>query len=312
MLIGAIALIGYAYQELAEANDARAYPAPGRLVNVAGHKMHINCIGESPRGNPTVILEQGGAGSSLAWFLVQPELARATRVCAYDRAGLGWSESGPEPRHGYQIAEELRALLNEAGVPGPYLLAGWSYGGLFVRAYAARYPDEVVGLALLEASHPEQWTGTNAGQSQYAIDSQIYQLASKMARLGVFRLVPTPLTGPPPGLSPQQTAEWKSVYSTVRVWETTEAESRAILDTMSQVRNAGGLGNLPLTVVSAGQHIRTDATWASYQSDLASLSSNSRHIVVDDATHSSLWSDPAHAVVSATAILELVARITAP
>lgn len=310
----ALATVGYAGQAIAEASDARANPAPGQLVGVAGRSMHLQCDGENLDGRPTVILEQGGAGSSLAWFLIQPELARSTRVCAYDRAGLGWSEPGPRPRHGRQIAEELRSLLGSAGVPGPYALIGWSYGGLFVRAYAARYPEDVVALALLDATHPDQWTGTEEGKAQYAADSWTYRLARVMARLGVFRFVPTPLTEPPPGMPPSLTAGWRAVYGTVRVWDTVDAESEAILETMDQVRHAGGLADLPLVVVSAGEHVRADPTWASYQADLATLSSRSHHVVVEGATHASLWSDPGHARRTVAEILTLVqeARAAAP
>jgi len=97
-----------------------------------------------------------GRGNILGWFLVQPEVAKTTRVCSYDRAGQGWSDPGPEPRDGEHIAQDLHALLQNASIPGPYVLAGHSYGGLFVRAYAAYYPGEVVGLVLLDSAQPDQ------------------------------------------------------------------------------------------------------------------------------------------------------------
>jgi pimeloyl-ACP methyl ester carboxylesterase len=170
------------------------------MVDIGGRQMHLVCIGANRDGRPTVILEQGGGGNVLAWFRIQPELALVTGVCAYDRAGLGWSEPGPEPRDGTHIASDLHTLLARAGVPGPYVLAGHSYGGLFSRAYAAQYPDEVAGLVLLDSAHPDQWTRTPEGQARYTADSQLYRGARILAlfgllRLGSNRLRPSPRTG---------------------------------------------------------------------------------------------------------------------
>src|SRR5215203_5896064 len=90
----ALAVIGAIYQVVATQIDQRAYPPPGEMVNVNGHLMHINCVG---RGSPTVILESGLGNMSADWANIQPEVAKTTRVCSYDRAGTGWSEPGPTP-----------------------------------------------------------------------------------------------------------------------------------------------------------------------------------------------------------------------
>jgi pimeloyl-ACP methyl ester carboxylesterase len=116
--------------------------------------LHINCLGQ---GSPTVILESGLANMSADWANVQPLVAKGTRVCAYDRAGIAWSDPGPQPRDPGQIAGELHTLLGRAGIAGPYVLVGQSFGGLYVRMYAARYPDEVAGMVLVDASHPDMW-----------------------------------------------------------------------------------------------------------------------------------------------------------
>jgi hypothetical protein len=112
----ALAIIGATYQVIATEIDKRAYPPPGKLVEVNGHLMHINCMGE---GGPTVILESGLANMSADWANIQPQLAKTTRVCAYDRAGMGWSESGPQPRDARHISSELHTLLDNAGIEGP-------------------------------------------------------------------------------------------------------------------------------------------------------------------------------------------------
>jgi len=104
-----------------------------------------------------VILESGLANMSADWANVQPLVAEGTGVCAYDRAGIAWSDSGPQPRDPRQIAAELHRLLNKANIAGPYVLVGHSFGGLCVRMYADRYPDEVAGMVLLDASHSDQW-----------------------------------------------------------------------------------------------------------------------------------------------------------
>ena len=136
----ALAVIGAIYQAVATEIDRRTYPPPGQLVEVGGHRLHLHCVDQ---GTPTVILEAASGGMSAHWVRVQQEVARTTRACAYDRAGLGWSEPGPGPRDARQISSELHTLLGNAGIEGPYVLVGHSYGGLYVRTHADRYPDEV-------------------------------------------------------------------------------------------------------------------------------------------------------------------------
>jgi pimeloyl-ACP methyl ester carboxylesterase len=152
MGLPALATAGTIYQLVATKRDQRKLgPAPGEMVSVGNHKLHINCMGE---GSPTVILESGAPATSIEWSAwVQPEVAKATRVCAYDRAGLGWSESGPGPRDAEQITSELHTLLENAGIESPYILVGHSVGGHHVRVYAERYPDEVAGMVLVDVTH---------------------------------------------------------------------------------------------------------------------------------------------------------------
>jgi pimeloyl-ACP methyl ester carboxylesterase len=301
--------VGVVYQTIATELDKRIYPAPGQLVDVGGYRLHLYCTGTTIKGSPTVILEQGGGGMALAWFLVQPEVAKTTRVCAYDRAGLGWSEPGPQPRNGQAIARDLHTLLNTADIPGPYVLAGHSYGGLFVRAYAVQYPSDVAGLVLLDAAHADQWTRTPQGQATYKSDSQNYERARYGARLGLFRLVSLPFATPPPALSAQQQAEYRALTDPTQYWDSVEAESRAIGETMALVHDAR-LGDLPVMVVTAGNNLTNlEGQWAIYQRELAALSTNSAHVVVESADHASLWADPKYAPASAAAILQVVEAI---
>ncbi|MEN6335825.1 MAG: alpha/beta hydrolase, partial [Phycisphaerales bacterium] len=118
-----VAAGGVGYQTLASSRDWRKFPPPGQRVDVGGYRLHVQTAGE---GGPTVVLDAGWSDCSLNWRLVQPEVAKVTRVCSYDRAGVGWSDPGPAPRSSLQIAKELHSLLKNAGIPGPYVLVGHS------------------------------------------------------------------------------------------------------------------------------------------------------------------------------------------
>jgi pimeloyl-ACP methyl ester carboxylesterase len=128
-------------------------PVPGAFYDVDGAQMHINCTGS---GSPTVVLEHAASASYMLWRRVQPELSQVTRVCSYDRAGHGWSSTREGPRDAKTIVHELHSLLDQAGVQRPFIYVGHSAGGLYVREYAKEYPNELDGVALLEASSPKQ------------------------------------------------------------------------------------------------------------------------------------------------------------
>ncbi len=134
--------------------DPQEHSAPGTYIWVGNHRLHIHCIGE---GSPTVVFDSGLGGTALDWSRVQPEVARFTRACAYDRAGYGWSDPGPWPRNSEKIVCELDKLLGFAGVAPPYILVGHSFGGLNVRLFANLHPERVAGLVLVDSSHEDQF-----------------------------------------------------------------------------------------------------------------------------------------------------------
>jgi pimeloyl-ACP methyl ester carboxylesterase len=136
----------------AQRTGAPSGPTPGVLVDIGSHKLHLRCVGPAGAG-PTVILEAGGGSFSNTWSLVQDVLSSRIRTCAYDRAGLGWSEAGPTPRTVKQKVFELHALLTAAKVPGPYVLVGHSIGGLLVRRYTEQCGRDVIGVVLAAATH---------------------------------------------------------------------------------------------------------------------------------------------------------------
>jgi hypothetical protein len=156
LLIVGLSGTGLLYQSIASAQDASSYPAPGKLIDVGGYRLHLYCTGTGRPGSPTVILDAAFGDTSLAWSKVQPSVASFTRVCSYDRAGYGWSDTSPLPRTARRVVTELHTLLTRAGVPGPYVLVGHSYGGLFVQLYAYTYPHEVAGLVLVDSVHEDQ------------------------------------------------------------------------------------------------------------------------------------------------------------
>jgi pimeloyl-ACP methyl ester carboxylesterase len=297
-----LAVIGVIYQAIATQLDERAYPPPGKLVDVGEHRLHIRCAGQ---GTPTVILEAANLGMSAHWVRVQQQLADSTRVCAYDRAGMGWSERGPEPRDAKQISSELHDLLaNAAGIEGPYVLVGHSYGGLYARMYAAQYSEEVAGVVLVDSSHPEQFTRSPEGRAMYERTRRIGAVIPWLARLGIIRL--TNFYPAHPDLPSQQREQIEAFNSSTRQVSTTAEEFRATPETTAQVRRAGSLGDKPLAVISAGEQ---SPSWLEQQEELATLSSDSRHHVVDGATHESLLYKRRDAQVTSAVILEVVEAV---
>jgi pimeloyl-ACP methyl ester carboxylesterase len=294
----ALAVIGAIYQVVATQIDQRTYSPPGEMVNVNGHLMHINCLGE---GGPTVILEAANLGMSAHWVRVQQQLAQSMRVCAYDRAGMGWSEAGPEPRDAKQISSELHTLLKGADTEAPYVLVGHSYGGLYTRMYAARYPKQVAGVVLVDSSHPEQFTRSEEGRAMYEQNRRMGAFIPWLTHLGVIRL--TNFYPAHPDLPAQQRAQIEAFNSSTQQLATTVEEFSATPQTNSQVRSTQSLGDKPLAVVSAGQQ---SPDWLEMQDELSALSPNSIHRVVEGATHESLLYDKGDSQVTSAVIEQVV------
>jgi pimeloyl-ACP methyl ester carboxylesterase len=272
------------------------------MVEVGGYSLHTNCVGQ---GSPTVVLDAGTGEMWADWVLVQREVSDTARVCAYDRAGMGWSEMGPEPRDARRISGELHALLEGVGIEGPYVLVGHSFGGLYAQTYAARYPDEVADVALIESSHPEQFSHRPEARDSYEPQKQIFAVASLLARLGLVRLL-YKLDPAPPDLPPQQRAQINALGPSTRQVSTTALELRATPQSTTQTRGLRSLGDKPLAVVSAGTQT---PEWLELQDDLATLSSNSMHRVVKGATHTSVLYDRGDAQATSAAIVEVVAAV---
>ena len=161
--------------------------APGQMLDVGGHRLHLVSSGS---GRPSVVLEAALGGSSISWSLVQPAIASLTRVCAYDRAGFGWSDAGPMPRTAGRVADELYTLLDRGGVDPPFVLVGHSFGGLVMRIFAARYRSRTAGLVLVDPAHPEDWVSP-APKEQIKIDRgvRLCRSGARAARFGAAKVV---------------------------------------------------------------------------------------------------------------------------
>jgi pimeloyl-ACP methyl ester carboxylesterase len=306
----ALAVAGAIYQALATELAERAYPPPGEMVDVGSYSLHINCVGQ---GSPPVVLDAGLGDFSAQWVRVQREVSGTTRVCTYDRAGMGWSKMGLEPRDARQISGELHTLLSKAGIEGPYVLVGHSFGGMYMQTYAARYPEEVAGVALVDSStEPDQFSQRPEARESYEPQKQTFAVVPQLARLGIsllgrlgvvrllFKLDPAS-----PELPPQQRVQIDALTPSTRGVSTTAGEFFAPTQTR-RLGSPGSLGNKPLAVVTAG---KSEPSWLKRQDKLATLSSDSIHRVVKGATHTSLEYDRSDAQATSAAIVEVVAAV---
>lgn len=301
----ALASVGGGYETVGEAADATAYPMAGQLIDVGGHRLHLHCTGS---GSPTVVLEPGGGemSSNLGW--ITPAVARDTRVCVYDRAGRGWSEPADTPQDGTQIATDLHTLLQRGHVPGPYVLAGHSFGGLYVLAYAARYPDEVAGMVLVDSTAPRLATKPGATSPEaagsYDVMGRVSALVSTSARLGLGRLYSQLEAG---SLPPRSRDEVRANIATAGNLRSTIDEYVQANVSMEQAASLGDFADKPLVVLTAGTG--SAAAHLASQNDLATLSTNSVHRVIDGASHEALIAEEKYSAATTQAILDVVSSV---
>ncbi|WP_298459824.1 alpha/beta fold hydrolase [uncultured Cellulomonas sp.] len=306
-VIAALALagLGGGYQTVAVASDAREFPMPGQLVDVGGHRLHLSCTGT---GSPTVVLQPGLGEMSSTMGWIAPAVARQTRVCVYDRAGRGWSEPSDTAEDATQIATELHTLLGRAGVQAPYVLAGHSFGGRYVLTYAARYPDDVAGMVLIDttppASQPGPAVAAPGGRGSDDAVARVSALAAAAARLGVARLYSQLV----PGTLPARPA------GEVRASTSTADNFASFVDEFAQgnasAQEAAGFTDFadkPLVVLTAGAG--GDPADAAAHVRLASMSTDGVHRVIDGATHQSLIADHDDSAATARAVLDVVASL---
>ena len=284
----AVAVAGYSsFNAIALHHFWARNPAPGEIVAVGGHKMHIYCTGS---GSPTIVLEAGGGSDSVAWTGVQPALSKTTRVCSYDRAGHGWSDALPGPRDADHIAGELHQLLLQTGIIGPIVLVGQSFGGVFIRDYATRYPAEVVGLIFVDSSTP--WQNRNPALKPAAPETKPWVMNLAMI-LGVPRLLGTCGSSQAALDHIRKLQAEDLCRSHYRV---TSAELEAFDESGRQTVHSGPYGTLPILIIShdprrqlpqhpTQQDLDRENAWTQMQIDLMKLSTRSRRIIARGSTH---------------------------
>jgi pimeloyl-ACP methyl ester carboxylesterase len=295
-----LASLGGGYERISESAEAPA-SMPGQLVDVGQHRLHLECTGS--RG-PTVVLEPGGGAMSADLGLITPAVARDTRVCVYDRPGRGWSDSAASPQDGAQIATELHTLLRRADVPGPYVLAGHSFGGLYVMSFAAQYPQEVSGMVLVDSTAPTSTPVSPEPVSSDGVMARVSAMVSSTARLGVGRLISQFSYS---SLPPQTRDEARASSATADYMGSFVDEFAVSGRSTSQAGKLEDLGEKPLVVLTAGRG--SAEGWMSAQDEMATLSTNSLHRVVAEASHESLLADPDDAAEVTRAIRDVVVSV---
>ncbi|HET8916305.1 MAG TPA: alpha/beta hydrolase [Propionibacteriaceae bacterium] len=300
LVVLGLASIGGGYETVRESIDATAYPAPGQLIDVGGHRLHLNCTGS---GSPTVVLEPGHGEVSSAMGWIAPAVARDSRVCVYDRAGRGSSDPADGPQDAAQTAADLHTLLDRGHIPGPYVLAGHSFGGLYVLTFAATYPDQVAGLVLLDSTAPVPGPVPTSKAGSYDLVGRISALLPAVAHLGAAHLIGDSYDSLPPRSRNEARATVSTAHSVGSYLNEFFVGSRSTHQAASLVDFAGK----PLIVVTAGRE--HDAAWMAAQDKLATLSTNSRHDVVADATHASLVLNETGAAAASRAIRDVVAAV---
>jgi pimeloyl-ACP methyl ester carboxylesterase len=276
-----------------------AGPVPGRLVDVGGYRLHLHCVGT---GAPTVVLLNGLGETSPQWARVLPPVADKTRVCAYDRAGQGWSEDSSNPSDATTSATDLHELLAVAGESGPFVLAGHSSGGVHALTYTHLYPSQVAGLVLLDSASPNQAKVVTTFNGEYQVMRRGLAAAPTLFRFGVGRLMQALGVPALPGNAGQQAAAFAD---SPRGWAGMRAEQVELPTTFAQSQALTSLGDRPLVVLTAKANVDSKPGWATAQEQMAVLSTNSRHTVAD-MDHVGFLHNPVGAAQSVTAITDVV------
>ncbi len=305
------------YQVLAEVRDLSKFPPPGRLINVDGRMMHIHCEGT---GSPTVVVEQGAGSMSVAWTEIHQQVAQTTRICSYDRAGLGYSEPVDRPMRSPEVAETLGKLLDTRGIEDDLVLVGWSAGGIYIREFYRQNQSRVKGMVFVESSHEQQVIRM---PEEPPVSDFVIGLMKIMGPTGLLRLS---------GLIESQTGSLalteESEQRLTALYSQSHSISSFLIDNegarldMQSNSPPENLGDLPITVISRGVPIAeyegmpADVTvesmrelrrkWYELQYELVNLSSNSRHVIATKSGHMVHTSEPQLLVDSITDMVSLV------
>lgn len=302
VLLGFVTLLvllaagGAGYQWVAARADRERFPPPGELMDVDGLQMHVDCRG---RGRPVVILEAGLTSGSWSWGPVHDAVSRHTRVCAYDRPGMGWSTPINREADAGEVADRLHALIRAAGIEGPYVLLGMSAGGVYVRAYYRRHPERVVGMVLVDSSHEQQGNRLPTFEGQESAERMV-RLCTLLQPLGVVRLTGAlDMLLEQPGIPDASRPLLRAKFNQPGYCRSMLAEIRSFAGDVVDPEPPASLGDLPLVVLSQGNEPAgnevfgiTDeqariqrAVWNDLQQELTALSTRGTRLVAEQSGH---------------------------
>ena len=288
-LIVAIAVTGATYQWRATRRDLALTPPPGQLVDIGGYRLHLWCTGN---GAPAVILDTGLGGSSAGWGFVQPDVSRFTRVCSYDRAGMGYSDPGPSPRTARRIASELAKLLDRSGIAGPVVLVGASIAGFNVRVFATDHPERAAGLVLVDASH----------ESDAHEVPRMARFVPVLSKIGVLRFFGMSFGQRVESLAPSARRYEQATRFRAAGYQAAADEIIHIRETVSEVRSARRRLTVPVVVVTGARG--ADEHWRQLQQDLTSLSERGCLMIARQSGHVVAVDQPEIVVDAIRAVVE--------
>lgn len=312
VLLAALVVAGFVLEQVSEWRDGRRFPPPGRIVDAGGRHLHLLCQGEG--AGPTIVIEQGAGSPSIFWWPAQRALARSARVCTYDRAGYLWS---PPLRKGRSITarvDDLRDMLIDAGLPGPFVMVAHSYGGLLIGQLARRYPELIAGMVFVDS--PDElviYGGRYLEQTKRMMS--VVGLMAFAARFGALRLFNPMLAGLPAQFSATDTA-------TLRALGARPGFLAAMVDDFGSLRRAseeerkpsppGSLGAIPVSVITHGipypaPYDALEEGYGEGQARLAALSSNSELLIAEKSSHMIPFEQP-DLVIDAIARVHSAAR----
>ncbi len=315
-----LAIVGAAYQWLASAHDAKRFPMPGERIDIGGRSLHLYCSGQGP---VTVLLENGLGGNYAAWRLVQNDVSSFARVCNYDRAWMGWSDASDRPTQAEFVSEDLHALVKAAGLKPPFVLVGWSAGGIFVRRYYRDHPDGVIGMVFVDSSHEQQRHRLeepgNTEKHRREVEAQLaacraFAWSGVVRASGVMKQLAAPLHMPADLEAEMVAMENRADYCSGIAHEMQGFEAD-----VSQTDPPASLGDLPLVVLTRGRASsakdfptpvsqaeldQVDQRWSTLQNELAALSTRSSHRVVKESGHAIPIQAPEAVVAAVRDIVE--------
>jgi pimeloyl-ACP methyl ester carboxylesterase len=312
-----IVITGATYEAIGRRSAARDYPVPGKLVDIGGRRIQLDCRGT---GSPTVVFESGlDLGGSMSWYGVHDSIARTTRACAYSRAGIMWSDPVNGAQSGKGVAFDLHAALDKGGERPPYVLVAHSLGGPYSMIYTKYFGQEVAGLVFVDASHPDQVTRRSNLTSWTLGDAtKSLRLPARLSRFGLVRKFAAADSAPPePAYAVRATAAYASTSLAGNL-----KEVDAFDETLAEAGTLRQLGDRPLFVLTAtkpmaaadrksmkmseAQAAEYEARWVQMQNEEASWSSRSQHQLVPESGHYIQFEKPAVVIAAVRSVVDSV------